>query len=116
MSIFKNKPLNERKQEVENMMTKFPGKVPIILEKYASSQTVVMDKEKYLVPGEITVGEILYMFRKRIKLDATQALFVFFNKDMAATNMTMKQVYDRYKNKDDGMLYATYGGENTFGG
>jgi GABA(A) receptor-associated protein len=67
MSIFKNKPLAERKLEVKNMMTKFPGKVPIILQKYSSSQTVVMDKEKYLVPGEITVGEILYMFRKRIK-------------------------------------------------
>ena len=50
MSIFKNKPLEQRKIEVENMITKFPGKVPIILEKYSSSQTVVMDKEKYLVP------------------------------------------------------------------
>ena len=115
MSIFKNKPLNERKQEVENMMTKFPGKVPIILEKYASSQTVVMDKEKYLVPGDITVGEILYMFRKRIKLESTEALFVFFNNDMPATTMTLQQVYNKYKNKQDGMLYATYGGENTFG-
>lgn len=97
------------------MITKFPGKIPIILEKFAPSQTVTLDKEKYLVPGEITVAEILYMFRKRIKLEPTQALFVFFNKEIVATNMSMQQVYDRYKNKDDGMLYATYGGENTFG-
>ena len=115
MSIFRNKPLTERKKDVVNMLTKFPGKIPLILEKYSSSQTVVMDKEKYLVPGEITVGELLYMFRKRIKLEATQALFVFFNMDMASTSMTMQQVYDRYKNKEDGMLYATYSGENTFG-
>jgi len=27
----------------------------------------------------------------------------------------LTQVYNKYKNKDDGMLYATYGGENTFG-
>jgi len=115
MSSFKKKPLNERKLDVINMMTKFPGKIPIILEKYSSSQTIIMDKEKYLVPGELTIGEVLYIFRKRIKLESTQALFVFFNTDMVNTSMTLKQVYDKYKNEDDGMLYATYGGENTFG-
>jgi len=97
------------------MMTKFPGKIPIILEKYSPSQTIVLDKEKYLVPGEITIAEILYMFRKRIKLESNQALFVFFNTDVVNTSMTLTQVYNKYKNKDDGMLYATYGGENTFG-
>ena len=55
------------------------------------------------------------MFRKRIKLDSSQALFIFFDKDIVNTSMTMQHVYNQYKNKDDGMLYATYGGENTFG-
>ena len=33
MSVFKNKSLDERKLYVKNMRTKFPGKIPLILER-----------------------------------------------------------------------------------
>jgi GABA(A) receptor-associated protein len=115
MSSFKNKSLEERKKEVVNMLKKYPDKVPIILEKLKNSDIATMDKEKYLVPADMSFAQIIYTFRKRIKLEPTQALFVFIGNEMPCSNLLMSQIYEKYKSKDDGMLYGIYGPENTFG-
>jgi len=115
MSSFKLKSLEERRNEVKKMLTKYPDKVPIILEKYKNSNIPDMDKEKYLVPSDMLFSQIMYTFRKRIKLEPTQAMFVFINNELPSSNLMMSQVYEKYKNKDDGMLYGVYGSENTFG-
>lgn len=115
MSSFKNKSLEDRKNEVKKMLMKYPDKVPIILEKYKNSNIPDMDKEKYLVPCDMSFSQIMYTFRKRIKLEPTQAMFVFMNNEMPAGNLLMTEVYEKYKNKEDGMLYGVYGSENTFG-
>ena len=115
MVNFRDKPLAQRKKEVEQILKRFPDKIPILLTKSKSSYISNIDKEKFLVPNNMTVGEFMYMIRKRIILEAHQAIYIFFNNNLVNTSALMSEIYMNYKDKDDEMLYASYAGENTFG-
>jgi GABA(A) receptor-associated protein len=115
MSHFKDKPIAERKKDVQNMLKRYAGRIPIIIDKVKNSPVPDLDKTKYLVPYDLTVGQFLYVIRKRIKLEPSQAIFIFFKNELVNTGMTIGEVYNKYKNVDDEMLYATYSGESTFG-
>lgn len=52
--------------------------------------------------------------RKRIKLPAEKAIFIFVNDTLPPTAALMSAIYQEHKDKD-GFLYVTYSGENTFG-
>nr|GMD82521.1 autophagy-related protein 8F [Ipomoea batatas] len=68
----------------------------------------------YLVPADLTVGQFVYVIRKRIKLSAEKAIFIFVDNVLPPTGAIMSAIYDEKKD-EDGFLYVTYGGENTFG-
>ena len=115
MSKFKKENTEEkRKQESAKIRAKFPDRVPIIVERNVNSTIAEIDKTKYLVPHDLTVGQFVYIIRKRVKLDSSEALFIFINNVLPTTSQTLGQVYQEYQNKD-GFLYVTYSGENTFG-
>ena len=73
-----------------------------------------IDKKKYLVPADLTVGQFVYVIRKRIELPPEKAIFIFVNNQMPPTASMMSTIYEEQKSKD-GFLYITYSGENTFG-
>lgn len=87
----------------------------MIVEKAAKSDIPDIDKKKYLVPGDLTVGQFVYVIRKRIDLTAEKAIFVFVNNVLPPTAALMSSIYKEHKD-EDGFLYITYTGENTFGG
>lgn len=98
---------------------------------------------RYLVPADLTVGQFVYVVRKRIKLSAEKAIFIFVKNVLPPTGKETLDVLNWYssacscfkilkyaslfgtaammsaiyeENKDeDGFLYMTYSGENTFG-
>jgi hypothetical protein len=67
----------KRKAEAERIRAKYPDRVPVICEKADRSDIPDIDKKKYLVPADLTVGQFQYVIRKRIKLAPEKALFVF---------------------------------------
>lgn len=107
----------------------------------------LFDECRYLVPADLTVGQFVYVVRKRIKLSAEKAIFIFVKNILPPTgeNSLYNAIYYVYscilsfciyllhvfmfsfivaammsaiyeENKDeDGFLYMTYSGENTFG-
>ena len=74
-----------------------------------------IDKKKYLVPQDLTVGQFVYVVRKRIRLAPEKAIFIFINNVLPPTAALMSSIYDEQKD-EDGFLYVQYSGENTFGG
>lgn len=66
------------------------------------------------MPSDLTVGQFVYVVRQRIQLPPEKAIFIFVRNSMPATASLMSEIYDRYKD-EDGFLYVTYSGENTFG-
>ena len=72
-------------------------------------------QKKFLVPSDLTIGQFMYVIRKRIKLTSEQAIFLFVSQGTLPPSVnTLQQVYDQYHDPD-GFLYMTYSGENVFG-
>ena len=110
------KTFNERKNESERIRGKHPDRIPIICEKSVrAGQTLPdLDKIKYLVPQDLTIGQFMYVIRKRLKLDASEALYLFANGHIMTCTNTMDVAYDKYRDQD-GFLYFKYSKESTFG-
>ena len=62
----------------------------------------------------MTMTKFIFVIRKRIKLESTQALFITINHTMVPAPRLIGELYDEMKD-EDGFLYVTYTGENTFG-
>ncbi|PVV02489.1 hypothetical protein BB560_003055 [Smittium megazygosporum] len=86
----------------------------VICEKVERSDIANIDKKKYLVPADLTVGQFVYVIRKRIKLSSEKAIFIFVNDTLPPTAALMSAIYSECQDPD-GFLYVTYSGENTFG-
>ena len=114
--MFKSKySFEERKKESTNIMLKYPDRIPVICEKSHNKDSIpLIDKTKYLVPSDLTFGQIIFVIRKRLKLNPEIGIFLFVNNKLPTSSLLMGHVYDKYKEKD-GFLYITYAGENTFG-
>jgi len=106
----------KRCAESSRILTKFPHLIPVICERNESDkQLPTLDRRKFLVPPTLTLGQFIYVVRKRIVLDSSQALYMFLaDSTLAPTSNIISALYNEYKN-EDGFLYVTYTGENTFG-
>jgi GABA(A) receptor-associated protein len=112
---FKNEhTVDQRKAEAERIRVKYPDRIPVICEKTEKSNVQDIDKKKYLVPADLTCGQFVYVIRKRLKLPAEQAIFLFVNGIIPPTAAMMKTIHETHK-EVDGFLYMSYSGENTFG-
>ena len=109
-----SRPFEERYAESVRVREKYPDRIPVIIEKADRSDIPDVDKNKYLIPNDLTVGQIVYVIRKRVKLNSEKALFVFVNNTLPPTAALVSSIYEEHKD-DDGFLYITYAGENTFG-
>jgi GABA(A) receptor-associated protein len=103
-----------RKAEAARMREKYPDRIPVIVEKAAGGDLPDIDKKKYLVPTDLTVGQFVHVIRKRIKLAPEKAIFIFVNNVLPPTAGLMSQIYEEQKD-EDGFLYITYNGESVFG-
>ena len=111
-----NHTLGARREEANRIINKYPERIPIICEKYDKNNVSVpiLDKTKYLVPVDLTVGQFMFVLRKRMKLPSEQAIFLFVNGIIPSSNTLVHELYQQHKDVD-GFLYVGYSGENTFG-
>ncbi|KAJ4851228.1 Autophagy- protein 8C-like [Turnera subulata] len=132
-------PLERRQAEAGRIREKYPDRIPVIVERAEKSDVPDIDKKKlafiflklfrtlnllpcyllvvqcrYLVPADLTVGQFVYVVRKRIKLSPEKAIFIFVKNILPPTAAMMSAIYEENKD-EDGFLYMTYSGENTFG-
>ncbi|KAM1463307.1 hypothetical protein ACFX1Q_047321 [Malus domestica] len=105
---------DQRIEESWDMVTKYPDRVPVIVEKYARSNLPQMEKKKYLVPRDVSVGQFIYVLSSRLHLAPGTALFVFVKDTLPQTASLMDSVYESFKD-EDGFLYLCYSTEKTFG-
>ena len=113
-SFKKSFSFDRRLEESKRIVLKYPNRVPIIVENSTSSTLPVLEKKKYLPPSDITIGQFIYILRKRLILRPEQAIFLFINNSLAPTNMLLSEIYSKEKDFD-GFLYAFLYEENAFG-
>ena len=95
-----------RIEESQRIITKYPDRLPIICEPLRASSPAI-DKNKYLVPRDLTIGQFIYVIRKRIKLPPEQAIYLFVGGNIPTTSDLIYTVYQNYKDAD-GFLYIHY--------
>ena len=106
----------KRKEEAERILKKYPDKIPVIVQICDNKSNIPdIDKKKYLVPNDLTMGQFIYVIRKRIKLNPEQAIFTFVNNTMPSSSALISQIYKENK-EEDFFLYVMITGENIFGG
>ena len=61
-------PMDKRSAEAARIREKYPDRIPVICEKDPRSDIPPVDKRKYLIPMDLTVGQFVYVIRKRISI------------------------------------------------
>ena len=111
------KTLHERKLEHNRLIEKCPDRIGIIVQPYYNDDKNIpmIDKRKYAVYPDITMGAFSNIIRSRLKLDAAKSLLFFVNKrSLVQISRSITEIYNEEKD-EDGLLYMYYCGENTFG-
>ena len=116
ISYKEKKTFEERKKEAEYILNKYNDRLPIICERVKNSPSVpALDKIKFLIPKDLTIGQFIHVVRKRINLSPTTAIFIYCNNIIPSSTSMMVTVYKECKD-EDGFLYLNFNGEDTFGG
>jgi GABA(A) receptor-associated protein len=117
-SYKKNNSLEKLKEESKRILAKYPDRIPVIVEKYSgvADSLSELDKCKYLTPNDLTVGQFMFVIRKRLKkkIRAEEALYLFVNNTIPLPSMMMSQLYKEHKD-ETGFLFLVYSSESTFG-
>lgn len=107
--------LDQRKQESQRILEKYPDKIPIICQKYDKDKSdYKLPKNKFLAAQDMTMGQFAFIIRKNIKMKQSEALFMFVGNVLILNTLTLQEVYQKNKN-EDGFLYIHFSLENTFG-
>ena len=113
-----NPDVEKRKSECDQIREQYPDKIPVICEKDPKCKDLdEIEKTKFLVSNQFTVTQFNLLVRKRVgALDETCSLFLLANAQFNLTgDLIMSEVYEKYKNKEDGFLYIVYTSKEFFG-
>lgn len=103
-------------QELKAIRTRFPNKLPLLVERYDRERDLPdLERKKFLVPEELTMSQFLYIIRSRMNLRDSQALYLIVNnRVLVSHSMTMAQAYQEFR-RDDGFLHIKYAAQQVFG-
>ncbi|KAJ4727892.1 Autophagy-related protein [Melia azedarach] len=104
----------QRLEESRDVIAKYPDRVPVIAERYSKTDLPDMEKKKFLVPRDMSVGQFIHILSSRLHLTPGKALFIFVKNTLPQTATLMDSVYESFKD-EDGFLYMCYSSEKTFG-
>ncbi|KAF7708295.1 hypothetical protein HF521_017352 [Silurus meridionalis] len=107
-------PYDVRRLEGERVRAKHPDKIPIIVERASRSRAPELDKKKYLVPSDLTVGQLCFLIRQRISMRPEEALFFFVKNSLPPSSSPLSVVYEEH-HEEDLFLYMTYSNESVYG-
>jgi len=110
------KSLEARQKECAAMKIRYPDRVCVYLSRNPNCITVPdIEKNKFLVPGDVTMSQFMTIVRKRIDIKQCDSIFIFTEHNtIPRSSDTMQSIYNYYHNID-GFLYMTYSSESTFG-
>ena len=102
----------KRSSEAIRVRERFPDRVLVIVE--TNNNLPPLDKNKYLVPNDFTVGQFITVLRKKIDISPDKAIYFFVNNTVPSVTKLMSQLDQQFRSSD-GYLYIKLEDENTFG-
>ena len=112
---FREIPEEKRRKESQKIRQKHPDRIAAIVVP-GSARAPEVSNHKYLVPKDITMGQFMIIIRSKMKLEQSDALFLFISdkKVLVPGNEQIGTIYNLHANTD-GYLYVFYDLETTFG-
>jgi len=108
--------LESRRELASKLRSSYADRVPVIVEKDSRSSVPDISRKKFLAPADISFAKFMAEIRRHLKVSSEKAIFVFVGGRSGVSPMaSMQQVYEQYKDKEDGFLYCVYSSESTFG-
>ncbi len=124
MSFSTKFTLEQRLHESGRIRTKYPNRIPCIIQRAATSKKTVPDlnKHKFLVPRELQMSAVMQIVRKRMdgRLKPEESLYMFVRHPegkktiIVPITSSLSTIDDKYKHSD-GFVYIDFAGESTFG-
>ena len=102
--------------EVQHIRTKYPNHICVFVQhadRDASAGLPPLEKRKFLVPRDMTVGAFLFTVRKRMVLPAEKALFLFVENSLPVGSTSMLELFKTHGR--EGYLTVSCASESTFG-
>lgn len=109
--------LEQRQKMACEQRAKYTDRTPIIVERAHTEQRLPrLDKERFIVPIDLTMGQLEHVIRRRLQLTPTTAIFISTRNNVMIPNTEpISRIDDQFQDPDDGFVYLTYRGEETFG-
>ena len=103
-------------EKIQIFKEKYPDRIPILI--VDTQNGITIDKKKYLVPIDITIGQLSLIFRNKTNLKPQEAMFMSFldnnnKKFMFPGSIYLNTVLETIPN--NGLLRIILMKENTFG-
>ncbi len=115
MSDFKSKfSFEQRKSEATRIKSLYKDRIPIVIETKKNNNIPELDKHKFLVPSDITVGQFMSILRKRIDVKPEIGIYLFVKNSIPSMTTLLGEIYKENKDNDE-FLYLSIAGESTFG-
>ena len=116
--VFSDLSFAQRVAEYDRIKSHRMHHVPAILVA-GTPDTPAMDKDRFLLPKELTFGQLMIVVRRRLfgrqQMESATALFLLCNNKLVSMTERVGDVYQELR-CDDGFLYIRYSIENVFGG
>ena len=80
-----------RINESKKILNKYPDKIPLIVEKSENCKYDI-DKNKYLVPKDIQMQQLIFIIRKRIKIKDSETIFIYINNVLPPSSSCIKNI------------------------
>ena len=108
--------VESRWREANNILLKYSDRVPVICERSTSApkDCPEIDKNKYIVPRDLTIAQFHFYIRKKMNIPAEKGLFLFINDIIPHSSELIGDTYEFHKDPDC-FLYVSYSYENVFG-
>jgi GABA(A) receptor-associated protein len=111
----KDYPLEKRKAEGEQLRSKYsPRHVPVIIQRAPNVDLLAnIDKNKYMLPSNLTVCEMGFYIRTKIRRHPVDDLFLIVNNRILPMDpqRTLETVFE-HNHDDDLFLYIAYSDES----
>lgn len=115
MDFKTNHSIKDRIYEAKRIRHKFPDRVPIICQRQHNSFSLpLINKNKFLVPHDMTVSQFILLLRNKMTLDHSVAIILYVQNTIPSPQQFFSSLYEQFGDID-GFLYITYASENTFG-
>jgi GABA(A) receptor-associated protein len=107
-------------EEARRMRTRYPDRIPVFCDKAPGSELPAIERKKFAVLGDMTVGSFKYIIHNQVSQasnvarDQTIYVFVGASGTSPKTSTTMAELYEQHR-ADDGFLYIYFDAENTLG-